>query len=150
MDGKPAGVRPLRERLPGYLIAFALGLAAGGLVGVVVWLATSVRIADAIGYAYSTLGALLLLTGGIRGSGYAGSGGQSEEVPGGRERPTGESPAAGARVGRAWPVGLDPVERRRRRITAAPDPAAFWQVVAGFAYLGVGVTLTLVLAAPAG
>jgi len=150
MDAKPAAVSPLPERLPGYLRAFALGLAGGGLVGVVIWLATSVGIADAIGYTYSGLGALLLLTGGIKGSGYASPAGQSGELPGGRGRGGAERPVAATPAPRAWPAGRDPVERRRRRITAAPDPAAFWQVVAGLVYLAVGVALTLAFGSSGG
>ena len=121
---------PLRERLPGYLVAFSVGLGAAVAVGLVVWLATSARLVDAIGYALSALGAVSLLVGGIRGSGYAGS-------------------ASGEAAGAAGSPGggrLDPVERRRRRLMAPPDPTAFWLVVAGCAYLAVGVVLTVLLA----
>ena len=41
---------------------------------------------------------------------------------------------------------VDPVERRRRRLTAPPNPAAFWQVIAGCAYIGIGVLMTMLLA----
>ncbi len=47
-------------------------------MGVIVWLATSMRLIDAVVYVYSGLGALLLLVGGVRGSGYGRSGGGSE------------------------------------------------------------------------
>ncbi len=123
MDDTPPAARPLGERFPAYLAAFAVGLGTGGLVGVVIWLATSARLIDAVGYTYSALGAVLLLTGGARGSGYP--------------RPGRE---AGAR--------RDPVERRLALLRRGPDPRAFWEVVAGFAYLALGVVLTVVLAAP--
>ncbi|HSQ38396.1 MAG TPA: hypothetical protein VLS92_10940 [Acidimicrobiia bacterium] len=136
MDAAPPTGAPLRVRLPGYLVAFALGLAAGGLVGVVVWLATSVRITDAVGYTFSALGALLLLVGGFRGSGHGLVG---SAMPGGDELQG--SPEAMRR--------LEAIERRRRRLLAPPDPSAFWQVVAGFAYLGLGVGLNLLFASAA-
>ncbi len=35
-------------------------------------------------------------------------------------------------------------------MSAAPDPGSFWQVVAGFAYMGLGVALNLLFALPPG
>jgi hypothetical protein len=150
MDATPPTPAPLRERLPGYLIAFALGLAGGGLVGVIAWLATSMRLIDAVVYVYSSLGALLLLVGGIRGSGYGKSGRGSEEAVAGRgSRPEG-SAGEGASTRAGWPERRHPLEGRRRRISAPPDPGPLWQVMAGLAYLGVGVALNLVFAPPPG
>jgi len=148
MDATPAAEPALRERLAGYLVAFGIGLAVGAAVGVIVWLATAARLSDAVGYTYCALGAVLLLVGGVRGSGY------SRPSPGGRA-------ALGGGLGAAWeaagrrgeaidPVRLDPRERRRRRLMAPANPAAFWQVVAGCAYLAIGVLLTVLLATPAG
>lgn len=134
MEPTRPAIAPLRERLPGYLVAFSVGLGAALAVGLVVWLATSARLLDAIGYALSALGAVLLLLGGIRGSGYAGL------APG--EAARAEGPAGGGR--------LDPMERRRRRLMAPPDPTAFWLVAAGCAYLAVGVVLTVLLAGRGG
>lgn len=125
MDAASRPVEPLRQRLPGYLVAFAAGLGAGTLVGVLIWLATSARLIDAVGYSYSGLGAVLLVVGGARGGGYL-------------------SPGSGGAEPR------DPVERRRARLRARPDPASFWQVVAGFAYVGVGIVLTVAFAAGRG
>jgi len=149
MDAPPLKPAPLRERLPGYLTAFTLGLAGGGLVGVIVWLATSMRLIDAVVFVYSGLGALLLLVGGIRGRGYGKSGRGSEDAAAGGGSPQGAAgEGASTRVG--WPAGSDPLERRRRRVSAPPDPGTFWQVVAGFAYMGVGVALNLLFALPPG
>jgi len=148
MDTTPAAGPPLRERLPGYLAAFGIGLAAGAAVGVIVWLATSARLSDAIGYTYSALGAVLLLVGGVRGSGYSGRGATGRGAVGRGLGAAGE--AAGPLDQRGDATRLDPVERRRRRLMAPPNPAAFWQVVAGCAYLAIGVLLTMLLAAPAG
>lgn len=150
MDATPPAVSPLRERFPGYLAAFALGLGAGGLIGGVIWLATSARITDAVGYTYSALGALLLLVGGVRGSGYGNPVGGVGEAFAGRGSRRGEPAGDGAPARGRPPWERDPVGRRRRRLSAEPNHTAFWQVVAGFAYLGVGVALTVVFAVPAG
>jgi hypothetical protein len=148
MNSPSPAVPPLRERFSGYLVAFCLGLAAGGVLGVVIWLATSARLIDTVGYTYSALGALLLLVGGVRGSGYlspaAGAPGSPTERGDGPAREGAADPWR--MVGRRG--GLDAVERRRRRLLAPANPAAFWQVVAGCAYLAVGVVLTVLCAAP--
>jgi len=142
MDTTPSAERPLRERLPGYLAAFGIGLAAGAAVGVIVWLATSARLSDAVGYTYSALGAVLLLVGGVRGSGYPRPGAASRGTVG---RGLGTAwEAVGRRGDQGEATRLDPVGRRRR-LMAPPNPAAFWQVVAGCAYLAIGVLLTVLL-----
>ncbi len=150
MDASPPTPAPLRERLPGYLSAFTLGLAGGGLVGVIVWLATSIPLLDAVVFVYSGLGALLLLVGGVRGIGYGKSGGGSEEAVAGRGSSPEGSAGEGASTWPGWSAGRDRLERRRRRMSAPPDPGTFWQVVAGFAYVGLGVALNLLFAPWAG
>lgn len=150
MEATPPTPAPLSERLPRYLTAFALGLAGGGLAGVIVWLATALRLIDAIAYVYSGLGALLLLVGGIRGSGYGRPGGALDEAVAGRRSSREGSAGAAAPRRTGWPSGHDPLERRRRRMSFAPDPGSFWQVMAGFAYLGLGVALNLLFAPPPG
>jgi hypothetical protein len=131
--------------MPGYLTTFGLGLAGAGAVGLVVWLATSARLVDAVGYSFSGLGAVLLLVGGIKGSGYSGS------VRGGAVLSDGDRSVPRSASNRSGEVSdttrLDPVERRRRRLMAPPNPAAFWQVAAGCAYIGIGVLMTVLLAA---
>jgi hypothetical protein len=131
--------------MPGYLATFGLGLAGAGAVGLVVWLATSARLVDAVGYSFSGLGAVLLLVGGIKGSGYSGS------VRGGAVLPDGDRSVPRSASNRSGEVSdttrLDPVERRRRRLMAPSNPAAFWQVAAGCAYIGIGVLMTVLLAA---
>ncbi len=148
MNVSPSAREPIKQRLPRYLNAFGLGLAAAGLIGLVVWLATSARLVDALGYSYSGLGALVLLLGGMRGSGYGSSAARADNSPGDATGRTGD-PASGSRHP-GWGAvvgGYDPVGRRRRRLQATPDPAAFWQVMAGCAYFGLGLLLTLLFAA---
>ena len=36
---------------------------------------------------------------------------------------------------------MDPRERLRKGLRPKANPTAFWQVVAGFAYVGIGVAL---------
>lgn len=147
MDGPSPPRVPLRQRLPGYLTSFGVGLGAAALVGLVIGLAAPVRLTDAMGYACTALGGVLLLTGGMRGSGY---GSRPAEAPGARpgtvDRP--EEPGGGTRrwVPPLLGGGGDLMERRRRRLLSPPDPAAFWQVLAGAAYLGIGAVLTVLFA----
>lgn len=148
MDGSPSSREPIGQRLPRYLGTFGLGLAAAGLIGLVVWLATSARLVDALGYSYSALGAVLLLVGGMRGSGYGSPAARGNDSPANALGRAGDGPSAGRQTG--WPAGAggyDPVARRRRRLQSAADPAAFWQVMAGCAYFGLGLLLTLLFAA---
>lgn len=147
MDGPSLSREPLRQRLPGYLTSFGVGLGAAGLVGLVIGLATPVRLTDAVGYAHTVLGGVLLLTGGVRGSGYGSRPAEAPKSgPGKVGRP--EEHGGGARrwVPPLLGGGGDLMERRRRRLLSPPDPAAFWQVLAGAAYFGIGVLLTVLFA----
>lgn len=112
---------PLRDRLPGYLAWFAVGLGVGLGVAFVIWLVGGAGLGEGLGYTYGGLGALLLLLGGGRGSGFGGGG----------SGPEAEDGQSGAKP--------DLLARRRRRLQRPPDPTDFWLVVAGFAFLGMGI-----------
>jgi hypothetical protein len=148
VDETSVSPEPLLQRLPRYGVIFGVGLAAGAAVGVVVWLATSTGLTDAMGYTYLALGTLLLLTGGARGGGYTNLGvGAVEALMGGRNRSqddyvTDEELRRGHVMKKR-----DPMERLRRGLRPQANPTAFWQVIAGFLYIGVGLILTLFLAA---
>jgi hypothetical protein len=151
VEGAPIPVEPLAERIRGYLVVFTGGLGAAALVGVVVWLATSARLTDALGYTYIGLGTLLLLIGGAHGGGYSNLGiGAVEAVVGGRNRSQDDYAADDdLRRGRIM-KRRDPMERLRRGLRPQANPTAFWQVIAGFLYIGAGVALTVLFASPAG
>ena len=129
---------PLRERFPRYFAAFSVGVAVAALVGLLWGLSTATTIPDAIAYSWMLTGTGLLLIGGATGGGY-------NRLPTwavasrrkARERETGR------------PSDEDDddsiSERLRRELRPGPNPKAFWQVIGGFAYIGIGVALTQML-----
>jgi len=149
MDPGSLAPEPLAERMRGYLVGFAVGAAVASLVGVVVWLATSARLSDALGYAFLALGTLLLLIGGARGGGYSNLGiGAVEALMGGRNRVHDDYESdEELRRGQVMKK-RDPMTRLRRGLRPQANPTAFWQVVAGLLYIAIGVGLTVLLAAP--
>lgn len=149
MEATPAPEEPLAERMRGYLAVFAMGAGAAGLLGVILWLATSLRLPDALGYMFIALGTTLLLIGGARGGGYSNLGiGAVGALIGGRNRVDDDYETdEELRRGRVMSK-RDPMARLRRGLRPQANPLAFWQVVAGLLYVGIGVVLTLVLAAP--
>jgi hypothetical protein len=149
MEVGPTAVEPLSERMTGYLVAFGIGVGAAALVGVIVWLATSVRLADALGYSFIALGTLMLLVGGARGGGYSNLGiGSVEALIGGRNRSQ-DDYVSDEELRRGGVMRKrDPMARLRQGLRPQANPTAFWQVIAGFAYIGIGVLLTVVLAGP--
>lgn len=94
----------------------------------------------AAGYAGIVLGTFLLLAGGARGGGYTNMGiGALEAVIGGRNRAHDDFEGdADQRHGRVM-ARRDPMERLRRGLRPAANPTAFWQSVAGFGYLTLGL-----------
>jgi len=146
-----ASKEPLSERMGGYLVGFAVGLGAAVLLGLVVWLATAARLAEALGYAFMGLGTLLLLVGGARGGGYSNLGvGAIEALIGGRNRSQDDYVAdEELRRGRVMKK-RDPMTRLRRGLRPQANPTAFWQVIGGFAYIAIGVALMVLLPAPPG
>jgi len=94
----------------------------------------------AAGYVSIILGTVLLLAGGARGGGYTNMGiGAIEALVGGRNRSHDDFEGdAEARRGRIM-KRRDPMERLRKGLRPAANPTAFWQSVAGFAYIGAGL-----------
>lgn len=137
-------VEPLRERLPIYLAIFGIGLAAGGIVGLIVWAAAGLRLGSAMGYTFIGLGTLLLLAGGARGGGYSNLGiGAVEALVGGRNRTADDyTDDVGLRRGEVM-KRRDPMDRLRRGLRPQANPSAFWQTIGGFLYVGLGALLTL-------
>jgi hypothetical protein len=133
----------LRERFPDYLKAFGLGVVATGAFGVVLWLITSLRFEHAIGYTWIFAGTFLLLVGGARGGGYANmSLGAAEALVGGRNRTDDDVEGdAELRHGRVM-KRRDPMDRLRKGLRPPPNPSAFWQIIAGFLLIGLGLPFT--------
>lgn len=129
----------LRERFPDYLKAFALGLVVSGAFGVLLWLVTSLRFEHGIGFSWIFTGLVLLLVGGARGGGYTNlSLGAAEALVGGRNRMDDDyEEDADLRHGKAM-KRRDPMARLRKGLRPPPNPTAFWQVIAGFAFMALG------------
>lgn len=129
---------PLRDRLPDYLLTFAVGAAVAAVIGVIIWLASSARLLHGIGYTMSGFGVLLLLSGGATGGGYTNIGvGAVEAMFGGRRRHDDDIDDPDVRRGLTKTV--DPYERLRRGLRPGPNPTAFWRVIGGAAYLALGI-----------
>lgn len=133
----------LRERFPLYVKAFGLGVVSTFVVGVILWLVTSFRFEHAIGYTWVFSGVTLLLVGGARGGGYTNlSLGAAEALVGGRNRMDDDyEEDAELRRGGAM-KRRDPMARLRRGLRPPPNPTAFWQTIAGFLLIGMGLPLT--------
>ncbi len=146
MEATPILPESLLERVPGYLVGFGVGAAAAGLVGLIVWLATSAGAAESFGYAFIGLGTLMLLVGGARGGGYSNMGiGAVEALIGGRNRSQ-DDYLSDEELRRGEVMKKrDPMARLRRGLRPQANPTAFWQVIAGFIYIGIGVLFSLVL-----
>ncbi|HUG75376.1 MAG TPA: hypothetical protein VMM81_06870 [Acidimicrobiia bacterium] len=134
----------LRERFPTYLKVFALGLVFVLVVAGIVTIFGTAGFDTAFGYSAIFFGTLLLLLGGARGGGYSNLGvGAVEALVGGRNR-VDEDPQTDAATRRGMLTGQrDPMARLRRGLRPPPNPAAFWQSIAGFAYIALGVPFTL-------
>lgn len=136
---------PLRERLPEYATVFGIGWAGIVAVGLAVGLFTSASLLEGIAYIAIGTAVLLLLAGGATGGGYTSLGlGAAGAILGSRHRHDDDFDDADVRRGRLKRV--DPAERLRRGLRPEKNPRAFWQVVAGFINLGVGVALLMAFA----
>jgi hypothetical protein len=135
---------PLRERMPVYLRLFAAGLAGAVLIGLALGFLTGAGAVSGIGYTFIGVGTLLLLVGGARGGGYSNIGlGAVEAIVGGRNRSSDDYEHNEALRRGAVHQRRDPRERLRKGLRPPPNPSAFWQSVAGFVFIGLGVFLTL-------
>jgi hypothetical protein len=141
MPSDPAEVQlPLRDRLPEYLTIFAIGWGAVIVLGALIALFSAAGMGEGIAYVAMAYGVVLLLAGGASGGGYTNLGlGAAGAVLGGAHRHDEEFDDAEVRRGRV--KRIDPKERLRKGLRPERNPRAFWQVVAGFAYLGGGIAL---------
>ena len=133
----------LVERLPDYLAVFGLGLAASAVAGFVISLIWNVKVAEAIGYTIVLYGVILLLAGGATGGGYTSLGiGAAGALFGGRR-----VDEASEDLGETWSeqTKKTPRERLREGLRPEANARAFWQVIAGFLYIAIGVGFASVL-----
>jgi len=91
---------------------FAIGLAAGVAIGLLISYIWDLAVIDGVGLSVGVIGAVLLATGGASGGGYR-------------------------------RMHLDSQEGARISPRAEVNPKAMRQVASGFAYLGIGLGLSL-------
>lgn len=133
-------VLPLRERLPDYLAVFGIGWAAMAVAGGAIALLTSASMVEGLAYVAMAGGVLLLLGGGANGGGYTNLGlGAAGAVLGSGQRHDEDYEDAEVRRGRIKRV--NPRDRLSKGLRPEKNPRAFWQVMAGFAYLAAALVL---------
>lgn len=131
---------PLRDRLPEYLAVFGLGGVVIVAVGLAIGVSTGASLVEGIAYVAMAGGVVLLLGGGATGGGYTNLGlGAAGAVLGSGQRPDEDYDDAEVRRGRIKKV--NPRDRLRKGLRPEKNPRAFWQVIAGFAYLAAGLGL---------
>lgn len=134
-------IPPLRERFPEYAATF--GTRASGLiaVGLVVFVITDLGLLSAVGHTFFFGGAFLILVGGARGGGYTNLGmGTFELFTAGRDRVLDDRGDLDAdRETRR----RDALQRLRRGLRPEANPTALWDVIAGFAFMAIGLPLAL-------
>jgi hypothetical protein len=135
---------PLRERFPVYMKIFLLGWVGITVLAAAVVLFSDTGWAHAFGFTAIFTGVFLLLIGGARGGGYSNLGlGAVEALVGGRNR-TDDDYERDDELRRGDVMKRrDPMARLRKGLRPPPNPAAFWQTVAGLVYIAAGIPFTL-------
>jgi len=129
---------PLADRMPDYLVTFGIGLIASVAVGVVVWLISDIRLASTVGYTMILYGVVLLLAGGSAGGGYTDLGMGAMGALFGTRRA--DEPQAEANSS----FKVTPQERLQKGLRPEANSRAFWQVVGGGLYVGIGLAIVIV------
>ena len=114
----------LRERIPDYIAVFATGLGAAIVVSVLATL-FGPTFRNSFGNVLISYTAILFLMGGTSGGGYTNMGLGTLLASVGRRGSRSET--------------LD--ERLQRGLRPQKNPRAFWQVIAGGAYLAIAITV---------
>jgi hypothetical protein len=129
-------ILPFRDRIPEYLTVFAIGFAIALGVGVALGLLTGSGAWTGSGYTMMVFGVVLLLAGGATGGGYTHLGAGAVGAMFGARRVDEEAQEHQDR--RSGEV-QDPMDRLRKGLRPEKNPRAFWQVVAGAAYIAAGI-----------
>jgi hypothetical protein len=131
---------PLRDRIPEYLTIFFVGWLGVVILGLAIGAFSDASAAEGMAYVAMGYGVVLLLAGGASGGGYTNLGmGAAGAVLGSGQRHDDDFEDPEVRRGRIRRV--NPGERLRRGLRPERNPRAFWQVIAGFAYLAGGVAI---------
>jgi hypothetical protein len=131
---------PLRDRVPEYLTIFALGWLGVIILGLLIGAFSEASVGEGMAYVAMGYGVVLLLAGGATGGGYTNLGmGAAGTVLGSGQRHDDDFDDPEVRRGRI--KRANPRERLRRGLRPEKNPRAFWQVIAGFAYLAGGIAI---------
>jgi hypothetical protein len=141
MEPTPEIELSLRDRMPDYLATFLIGLAASTAVGLVIFFIWGPAIGNAIGYTIVMYGVVLLAAGGSSGGGYSNIGIGAMGALFGTRRA--DDPSEGPGEGWDDKPKIDSRERLRMGLRPEANPRAFWQVVVGFVYIGIGVAIAI-------
>ena len=134
-------VLPLRDRIPEYLTVFVVGFGVSAVVGLVIGLLSGNGMWGAVGYTVVAFGVVMLLAGGASGGGYTNLGaGAIGAAFGGRRLDEVEQENQERRTGRRE----DSLERLRKGLRPEANPRAFWQVIAGFLYIAIGIGIATI------
>ncbi len=145
-DYEPEGAAlPLRERMPDYAAVFGVGFLGAAGVGLFVSLISDAALASAIGYTVILYGVILLLAGGATGGGYTSLGIGAMGALFGTRR----ADEAQDEIEESWGAKprKDPQERLREGLRPEANPRAFWQVVGGGLYVGIGLLIVIIFSA---
>lgn len=127
----------LSERMPDYAVTFVIGLVAAAAVGAVVWLVSDIPLSSSVGYTVILYGVVLILAGGSSGGGYTNLGmGAMGSMFGTRRVDDAESEVSSSRKPTAS-------ERLQQGLRPEASPRAFWQVIGGCLYVGLGLLLLI-------
>ncbi len=139
-DPRIKDTRPLGERLPDYAVTFAVGLFVLVGLGLLWGVGTRASLTEGMAWSLMMGGVLLLLIGGASGGGYTNLGvGAFGSIFGGRQSYDEDVTDEDIRRGKV--KKRDARERLRQGLRPAPNPTAFWQVIGGLAYIGIGLLL---------
>lgn len=136
---------PLRERMPDYAAVFGFGFLGAAGVGLFISLISDAALASAIGYTVILYGVVLLLAGGASGGGYTSLGIGAMGALFGTRR----ADEAQDELNEQWgsKPRTDPRERLRQGLRPEANPRAFWQVVGGGLYVGIGLLIVIIFSA---
>lgn len=129
--------------MPDYLAVFGLGLVASVVIGIISAVVWDVKTTTAIGNVMLLYGGVLLLVGGATGGGYASVvAGAARALVTTRppDEPKDIKPVPGE------PARLSPREQMRSGFRPEASPTSFWQVIGGFAYLGIAILIIMAFA----
>ena len=129
---------PLSERMPDYVVTFAIGFVGAAAVGMIIWSVSNIALASTVGYTVVLYVVVLLLAGGSSGGGYTNLGlGAMGSFFGTRRADEAQPEVQSVQK-------PTPQERLQKGLRPDANPRAFWQVVGGLLYIALGLAIVIV------